>query len=75
MEKPLISVELNGEKRELPAGLNLETLLAHLEIAADRVAIEHNRVIVRRSDWAQTALNEGDEVEVVMFVGGGSSPR
>ena len=42
---------------------------------ADRVAVELNRDIVPRDRWAETTLNEGDRLEVVHFVGGGSAPR
>ena len=69
----MIGIRLNGEARTIPAGLNLAGLLRHLEIHADRVAVELNRQIIRKGEWDTTAIAEGDEVEVVHFVGGGSS--
>lgn len=66
-----MEVLLNGERRQLPEGLNLESLLQHLQIRSERVAIEHNRRIVKREDWAKVQLQAGDELEVVHFVGGG----
>ena len=66
-----MEVVLNGERRQVPEGLNLESLLQHLQIRAERVAIEHNRHIVKREDWARVQLQRGDELEIVHFVGGG----
>lgn len=68
----MIEIRLNGETRQIPAGLNLSALLQHLGIHADRVAIELNRQIVRKPDWDTTMLAAGAEVEVVHFVGGGA---
>ncbi len=42
---------------------------------ADRVAVELNRGIVPREQWADTSLGEGDHLEIVQFVGGGSAPN
>lgn len=66
-----MEILLNGERRQVPDGLNLEGLLAHLQIHAERVAIEHNRRIVKKDEWAQVRLQAGDELEIVHFVGGG----
>ena len=66
-----MEVLLNGERRQLPGGLNLEGLLQHLQIKSERVAIEHNRRIVKRDDWGQVKVQAGDELEIVHFVGGG----
>jgi thiamine biosynthesis protein ThiS len=66
-----IEVQLNGEKRVVPAGLTLRGLLEHMEIRADRVAVEYNREIVRPDRWDETIIQSGDELEVVHFVGGG----
>lgn len=66
-------VIVNGEGRELPDGLTLEGLIAHLSLAPDRLAIERNREVVRRSDWPHTLLSEDDRIEIIHFVGGGSA--
>ena len=71
MHSALISIEVNGEKREVPGGLNVRELLDFLKLDADRVAVELNREIVRKADWAGVLVGEGAAVEVVMFVGGG----
>lgn len=64
-------IVLNGQSRPIPQGQTVLELLAELQIDAQRVAVERNRVIVRRADWPDTTLAAGDQVEVVQFVGGG----
>jgi thiamine biosynthesis protein ThiS len=71
MDSLLLSVLLNGERREIPEGLNIETLLAWMGVDASRVAVELNRQIVRRPDWPKQSIHAGAELEIVMFVGGG----
>jgi thiamine biosynthesis protein ThiS len=66
-----VKIVLNGEEREVPAGATLDDLLTRLAVAPERIAIELNREVVRRAHWRETALAEGDRVEVVHFVGGG----
>jgi thiamine biosynthesis protein ThiS len=68
----MIEIRLNGEPRQIPAGLNIPALLQHMEIPVDRVAVELNRAIVRKTEWETTRIESGAEVEVVHFVGGGS---
>jgi len=62
---------VNGEMREVPDSATIADLLASLEIEGRRVAVERNREIAPRSLWAETALAEGDQLEIVQFVGGG----
>ena len=66
-----IEIVLNGEPRNVPAGLNVRELLYALELQADRVAVEMQRQIVRQRDWDSTIVPAGAHLEVVMFVGGG----
>jgi thiamine biosynthesis protein ThiS len=66
-----LQVELNGEPRELGEGTTLSALIEQLALAPERVAVELNRDVVRRADWPDTRLAEGDRVEIVHFVGGG----
>lgn len=61
---------INAEERELASSM-LDALIEELGMKADRVAVELNRQIVPRSQWNSTALNEGDRLEIVHFVGGG----
>ena len=64
---------INGESRTASAE-NLTALVSELGMKPDRVAIELNRDIVPRDLWPQTKLNDGDQLEIVHFVGGGSRP-
>lgn len=70
--KKLIPVEINGEARQIPAGLNILLLLEHLGIDPQRVAVELNRNIVRKAEWTATVVEPDAQIEIVMFVGGGS---
>lgn len=64
-------IQLNGEPFELPDGESVAALLARLDLAGRRVAVELNLDIVPRSQHDATALREGDQVEVVHAIGGG----
>ena len=66
-----ITILLNGEPREAPAGIDLDHLLELFSLPSQRIAIELNKRVIRRTDWPQTAIGEGDRIEVVHFVGGG----
>jgi len=62
---------INGEPRDFSPPLTLAGLVEQLGMKTDRVAIELNRSIVARDQWAKTNLAEGDRLEIVHFVGGG----
>jgi thiamine biosynthesis protein ThiS len=66
-----MTLQLNGEQREVPDGLSLAGLVEWLELPADRVAIERNLEIVKRANWNETRLENGDRLEIVRMVGGG----
>jgi sulfur carrier protein len=66
-----LTVQVNGEALRLPAGASIARLLEELRVSTPRVAVERNREIVPKADYATTALAEGDELEVVELVGGG----
>jgi thiamine biosynthesis protein ThiS len=66
-----ISVVINGEPREVPAHQCVAALLDWLNVASDRVAVELNKSIVRKRDWAETKVGKGAQIEIVEFVGGG----
>jgi thiamine biosynthesis protein ThiS len=70
-----VNIHLNGETREFSDGLTVEALIATLALDPTRVAIELNQSVVRRSQWATTILHNGDQVEIVHFVGGGANPK
>lgn len=64
-------LQINGEVKELPSPLTLSDLIDQLDLPRDRVAVELNRSVVRRGDWPLVTLSEGDQLEIVHFVGGG----
>jgi thiamine biosynthesis protein ThiS len=66
-----VRVQLNGEPRELHGPVTIAGLLEQLQINPLLVAIELNRVVIRRARYADTTIEEGAEIEIVAFVGGG----
>ena len=66
-------LQINGEQREFPDGLTIAALVAQLGMKPDRIAVELNLEIVPRTNWETTSLQNGDKLEVVHFVGGGST--
>lgn len=64
---------LNGDPAEFDGPLSVQALLDQLQIDARLVAVEHNRVVVKRAVFSTTMIEEGSEVEIVAFVGGGAS--
>jgi sulfur carrier protein len=66
-----MQVRLNGEIREVPDGVTVAALLAHLGVKAQRVAVEVNEAVVTKDRYEAHALAAGDAVEIVAFVGGG----
>ncbi len=70
-----MTLQINGETRDFPDGLTVTTLVAHLGMKSDRVAVELNQKIVPRSIWDEAMLKNGDRVEIVHFVGGGAAQR
>jgi sulfur carrier protein len=70
-EESRLRIEVNGEPKEFEEGATLQTLVERLALAPERLAVEHNREVVRRADWPALRLSDGDRVEIVHFVGGG----
>ncbi len=66
-----MTIKTNGEDRQIESGSSLLNLLEALDLDPQTVVVELNRTIVRRTVFADTPLNSGDEVELVHFVGGG----
>jgi len=64
-------LEVNGEDKDVAEGATVATLVEALGLGHERVAVEVNRKLVRRAQWPEAALADGDVVEIVHFVGGG----
>ena len=71
IETKQIEIVVNGESRIIPAGSDIAGLLGFLGIDPGKVAVELNRAIVRKKDWAVTVVPPAAQVEIVWFVGGG----
>ena len=66
-----VRIMVNDEPRELPAGATVADLVAGLGLGPRRIAIEVNRAVVPRAEYAAHRLADGDTVEIINFVGGG----
>jgi sulfur carrier protein len=66
-----LTIRLNGEPYEIAGPVTISALLAELNIDPRIVAVEHNVSVVKRQQYDFTVVREGDEVEIVRFVGGG----
>jgi thiazole synthase len=69
-----LNVTINGEARQISAGLNVRDLLASIGQDPAKVAVERNLEIVPRSQYASVMVGEGDRIEIVQFIGGGNAP-
>lgn len=67
---PHIAVVVNGEPREVPAGMTVRGLLEHLGVAGP-AAVERNRELVPRARQPEVVVEGGDALEIVHLVGGG----
>jgi thiamine biosynthesis protein ThiS len=65
-------ITLNGDPADLPGPVSVQALLDRLGIDARLVAVELNRVVVKRALFSTTMVTEDSEVEIVAFVGGGA---
>jgi len=66
-----MTITLNGDPHEIPQPLSVTALLATLDIDPRRVAVEHNLAVVKKAAYDSAIVGDGDEVEIVNFVGGG----
>ena len=65
------SVRVNGQQRRVSGGLSIAAMLKELGLDPLRVAVERNLEIVPRAELSQTSIEDGDQFEIVHFVGGG----
>jgi thiamine biosynthesis protein ThiS len=66
-----LTIRVNGEPLEIAGPVTISTLLADLKIDSRLVAVEHNLMVVKKARYGDVMVHEGDEVEIVNFVGGG----
>jgi len=70
-----MKLKINGHDQSVEGPITLNALIEQLGMKADRVAVELNLDIVPRGRWVETQLADGDRLEIVHFVGGGSLPE
>jgi thiamine biosynthesis protein ThiS len=68
-----MKLHINGDEKTFDSTLTLSALLETLAMKPDRVAVELNREIAPRATWPDIQLKDGDRLEIVHFVGGGSN--
>jgi len=66
-----MEIQVNGERRSVPEGSDLGSLIEELQIAQKVMAAAVNMEIVKKEKWKERILHEGDRVELLHFVGGG----
>jgi thiamine biosynthesis protein ThiS len=66
-----MTIRLNGDPHDVPGPLSVSALLQQLEIDARRVAVELNLAVIKKAAYDSSVIKDGDEVEIVNFVGGG----
>ena len=66
-----MTIRLNGDPYEISGPVTISALLAELKIDPRLVAVEHNLVVIKRAKYDETHVGDGDEIEIVKFVGGG----
>ena len=66
-----INVRLNGKDREIDSGLSVQALVESLDLNPKLIVVELNREILSRDCFSEIQVAEGDQVELVHFVGGG----
>lgn len=72
MESAAVTIQVNGEPREISGGITVAGLLRELNIKSDRVAVELNLEIMERQAFETRYLQEGDRLEILSFIGGGA---
>jgi thiamine biosynthesis protein ThiS len=66
-----LTIRVNGEPLEVASPVTISALLADLKIDPRLVAVEHNLVVIKRDKYDGVVISDGDEIEIVNFVGGG----
>ena len=71
MNTDAITVTVNGEGHQLSKPASISDILSWLRLPADRVAVELDKILIRKRDWPLTEVSDGSRLEIVEFVGGG----
>lgn len=68
-----MKVILNGREEFLPGSVSLAQLITDKGLRPEVVVVEYNRTILKKEDWTSTIVNEGDNIELLRFLGGGGT--
>ncbi|TVP85117.1 MAG: sulfur carrier protein ThiS [Alkalicoccus sp.] len=67
-----MNIQINGNDYEIHKPLHsISDLLSEYNISGERTAVEQNGLILKKEEWPETAVSDGDRIEIVHFVGGG----
>ncbi|MDQ0190318.1 sulfur carrier protein ThiS [Alicyclobacillus cycloheptanicus] len=66
-----MNIWVNGKERTVSEHITVAELITELELTHERIAVEHNRTILSRTEFSTVTLQDGDVLEIVRFVGGG----
>lgn len=66
-----MQIQVNGEDKTVQNGSTIQDLLDDMSLKPQQIVVEQNRTIVKREAFAHTSLSDGDEIEILHFVGGG----
>ena len=67
-----MTIVLNGDRVDVAGPITIAALLVQLGVDARRVAVEHNLNVIKKASYDTTEIHDGDQVEIVNFVGGGA---
>ncbi len=67
----VMTIVINGEETRVPEDAVLSEVLQLFDLPAQRIAVELNRSVVRRTDWDKIRIGANDRIEIIHFVGGG----
>jgi thiamine biosynthesis protein ThiS len=66
-----VKLHINGEERDVDGPINVSELIKTLGLPAPAILVEHNAVALRREEWTDRPLAEGDRLEIIRIVAGG----
>jgi sulfur carrier protein len=68
----MVHLTVNGEQRSLAEEMSLPAFLSSFGLDGRRIAVAHNGTVLYRDDWPSIVLQEGDRIEIVRMIGGGT---
>lgn len=66
-----MEIKINGENKKINHAVKISEVISKIGLSPEKIVVEHNFKIIPRQEWQKIALQEGDNLEIVSFVGGG----